>query len=85
MTRSFGLVDYEVQEAEYFLLEMQRFKSQTRLAAVQFCAPTFVSAARSIWKQAGGCLIETRFSRWLGKDLPRPPRLPPFAGPDDAS
>ena len=48
MTRSFGLVDYKVQEAEYFLLELRRLGKQINFAAVQFCASAFVSAARSI-------------------------------------
>jgi hypothetical protein len=48
MTRSFGLVDYKVQEAEYFLLELERLGKQINFAAVQFCVSAFVSAARSI-------------------------------------
>ena len=48
MTRSFGLVDYKVQEAEYFLLELRHLGKQIDFAAVQFCASAFVSAARSI-------------------------------------
>lgn len=48
MTRSFGLVDYKVQEAEYFLLELQRVCRSFNFGAVQFTASAFVSAARSI-------------------------------------
>lgn len=48
MARSFGLVDYKVQEAEYFLLELQRLGKEINFAAVQFCASAFVSAARSV-------------------------------------
>lgn len=48
MTRSFGLVDYKVQEAEYFLLELKRVGKRIDFSAVQFCASAFVSAARSV-------------------------------------
>lgn len=48
MARSFGLVDYKVQEAEYFLLQLQRVGEEINFAAVQFCASAFVSAARSV-------------------------------------
>lgn len=48
MTRSFGLVDYKVQEAEYFLLMMKRIGSEPDFGGMQFCASAFVSAARSI-------------------------------------
>lgn len=48
MTRSFGRVDYKVQEAEYFLLELRRLTQKWNIAAVQFCTSAFVSAARSI-------------------------------------
>jgi hypothetical protein len=48
MTRSFGLVDYKIQAAEYFLLELMRLGKQVNFAAAQFCASAFVSAARSI-------------------------------------
>jgi hypothetical protein len=47
MSRSFGLVDYKVQEAEYFLLMMDR-EGRKNFFGVQFCASAFVSAARSI-------------------------------------
>lgn len=46
--RSFGLVDYKVKEAEYFLLELQRVGRKRDLFAVQFCASAFTSAARSV-------------------------------------
>ena len=48
MTRSFGLVDYKVQEAEFFLLEVHRYGRKIDFRAVQFCVSAFVSAARSI-------------------------------------
>lgn len=48
MSRSFGLVDYKVQEAEYFLLLMTSRGKKTDFYGVQFCASAFVSAARSI-------------------------------------
>jgi hypothetical protein len=48
VTRSFGLVDYKVQETEFFLLEIHRYGRKIDYEAVQFCASAFVSAARSI-------------------------------------
>ncbi|OJW38485.1 MAG: hypothetical protein BGO50_12250 [Rhodanobacter sp. 67-28] len=48
MSRNFGLVDYKVQEAEFFLLEMRRVGKKLNFDAVQFHASAFVSAARSI-------------------------------------
>ncbi len=48
MTRSFGLVDYKVQEAEYFLLELRRVGKRADFSAVQFCTSAFVSVARSV-------------------------------------
>jgi len=48
MTRSFGLVDYKVLEAEYFLIELKRHGKKINFYGVQFCASAFVSAARSI-------------------------------------
>lgn len=48
MSRSFGLVDYKVQEAEFFLLELKRNARHTRFCEVQYCVSAFVSAARSI-------------------------------------
>lgn len=48
MPRSFGLVDYKVQEAEYFLLELKRLSQGFHFRDVQFVASAFVSAARSV-------------------------------------
>lgn len=48
MSRSFGIVDYKVQEAEYFLLMMERVGRKLDFRGVQHCASAFVSAARSI-------------------------------------
>lgn len=48
MARSFGLVDYKVQEAEFFLLETHRYGKKINYHAVQFCVSAFVSAARSV-------------------------------------
>ena len=48
MSRSFGLVDYKVQEAEYFLLELKRLGQGFHFGNVQFVASAFVSAARSV-------------------------------------
>lgn len=48
VTRSFGLVDYKIQEAEFFLLEVHRHGRMIEHGAVQFCVSAFVSAARSV-------------------------------------
>jgi hypothetical protein len=48
MARSFGIVDYKIQESECFLLELRRVSETFDFAAVQFCASAFVSAARSV-------------------------------------
>lgn len=48
MSRSFGLVDYKVQEAEYFLLELKRLGKGLKFRGIRFCASAFVSAARSV-------------------------------------
>lgn len=48
MARSFGLVDYKVKEAEFFLLEVHRHGKKINYQAVQFCVSAFVSAARSV-------------------------------------
>jgi hypothetical protein len=48
MSRSFGLVDYKVQEAEYFLGELKRLGEGFNFGNVQFVASAFVSAARSV-------------------------------------
>jgi hypothetical protein len=48
MSRSFGLVDYKVQEAEYFLLELKRLSQSFHFGNVQFVAAAFVSAVRSV-------------------------------------
>lgn len=48
MSRSFGLVDYKVLEAEYFLEKIQHFQRSPSLLEVQFVASAFTSATRSI-------------------------------------
>jgi hypothetical protein len=48
VTRHFGLVDYKVREAEFFLLEAHRHAKKINFGAVQFCVSAFVSSARSI-------------------------------------
>lgn len=48
MARSFGIVDYKVREAEFFLKEMRRLGDELNFGAVQFCASAFASASRSI-------------------------------------
>jgi len=68
MTRSFGLVDYKVQEAEYFLLELKRLGKKIEFAAVQFCASAFVSAARSITFAMQASLKDhPKFQPWYAK------------------
>lgn len=48
MSRSFGIVDFKVREAEYFLLELTRLSEQFAFEPVQFSASAFASATRSI-------------------------------------
>lgn len=48
MARSFGIVDYKVREAEYFLKEIRRRGSELNFEGVQFCASAFATASRSI-------------------------------------
>ena len=65
MARSFGLVDYKVQEAEYFLLELKRLGQGFNLGAIQFCASAFVSAARSItFAMQASLKGDARFDAW---------------------
>lgn len=47
-TRSFGLVDYKVREAEYFLAQLHGAARRTELMAVQYCTSAFAAAARSV-------------------------------------
>jgi hypothetical protein len=64
-TRSFGLVDYKVREAEYFLDEMKRVGRKFDFSAVQFCASAFVSAARSVTFAMQASLADhPRFEDW---------------------
>lgn len=68
MSRSFGLVDYKVQEAEFFLLEMKRLGRRINFTAIQFCASAFVSAARSITFAMQASLKDHhRFEPWYAK------------------
>lgn len=65
MSRSFGLVDYKVQEAEYFLLELKRLGQGFNLGAIQFCASAFVSAARSVtFAMQSSLKGNARFDAW---------------------
>jgi hypothetical protein len=48
MSRSFGLVEYKVLEAEYFLKQLHEEGKKLNFSAVQYCASAFVSATRSI-------------------------------------
>lgn len=64
-TRSFGLVDYKVREAEYFLDELKRVGKKLDFRAVQFCASAFVSAARSVTFAMQASLADhPRFAEW---------------------
>lgn len=67
MARSFGLVDYKVLEAEYFLEQIQQFRRKPSLFEIQFVASAFASATRSITfamqsALAGSCGFES----WYG-------------------
>lgn len=65
MTRSFGLVDYKIQEAEYFLLELRKRGKIINFSAVQFCASAFVSAARSVtFAMQASLKGQPRFEPW---------------------
>lgn len=65
MSRSFGLVDYKVQEAEFFLIELQRYGRNLDYWAVQFCTSAFVSAARSItFAMQASLSDQPEFSNW---------------------
>lgn len=67
MNRSFGLVDYKVQEAEYFLLELKRNAKRISFYEVQFCASAFVSAARSItFAMQASLKGHPEFEPWYG-------------------
>jgi hypothetical protein len=68
VARSFGLVDYKVQETEYFLLELKRLGREINFAAVQFCASAFVSAARSItFAMQASLKGHSKFEHWYKK------------------
>jgi hypothetical protein len=56
VSRSFGIVDYKVQEAEYFLLMMKQVGRKIDFGGVQYCASAFTSAARSITFAMQACL-----------------------------
>jgi hypothetical protein len=65
MTRHFGLVDYKVQEAEFFLLETHRHANKLSFLNVQFCTAAFVSSARSITFAMQSCLNGNhQFDAW---------------------
>ena len=68
MSRSFGLVDYKVQEAEYFLLELKRLGKGLEFHGIQFCASAFVSAARSVtFAMQASLKGNDRFDAWYAK------------------
>lgn len=65
MTRSFGLVDYKVLEAEHFLLQMQALGPRMDFLGMQFRVSAFVSAARSItFTMQASLKGEPKFERW---------------------
>jgi hypothetical protein len=73
VSRSFGLVDYKVSEAEYFLLMLKRAAEELDFAGVQFCASAFVSATRSVTFAMQSALKGVPvFDDWYG---PRQARL----------
>lgn len=68
MTRSFGLVDYKVQEAEFFMLELERVSEEMNFRGVQFCASAFAAAARSVTFAMQASLNgHPQFKEWYGK------------------
>lgn len=65
MARSFGLVDYKVQEAEFFLEEVHRRHSKKNFKEVQFGVSAFVSAARSVtFAMQASLKGEPEFDAW---------------------
>ena len=70
MSRSFGLVDYKVLEAEFFLNELNRISKlgeNFNVSGVQFCASAFVSASRSItFAMQASLKNQSEFDDWYG-------------------
>lgn len=65
MARSFGLVDYKVQEAEYFLRQLHEKSKSFNFGDIQFTTSAFVSAARSItFAMQGSLKGNTKFDDW---------------------
>lgn len=65
MARSFGLVDYKTQEAEFFLLQLAEAGKGFNFQEVQFCSSAFASAARSITFAMQSCLKgNLEFDNW---------------------
>ena len=65
MARSFGLVEYKIQEAEYFLLELREKSSSFNFGAIQFTTSAFVSAARSVtFAMQGSLKNDPKFEPW---------------------
>lgn len=58
MPRSFGLVDYKVLEAEYFLGQLEKEGNKYDFWAVQYNASAFASAARSVTFAMQSCLSD---------------------------
>ncbi|MGL4576838.1 MAG: hypothetical protein ACRCV9_18775 [Burkholderiaceae bacterium] len=65
MSRSFGLVEYKVQEAEYFLDELTAKGQTFDLGPIQFLASAFTSATRSVtFAMQASLKGVTEFDRW---------------------
>jgi len=65
MARSFGLVEYKIQEAEYFLLQLRENSGTFNFGAIQFTTSAFVSAARSVtFAMQGSLKGDPKFELW---------------------
>lgn len=68
MARSFGLVDYKVKEAEYFLNLMIDGSDEIYFTGIQFCASAFAAATRSITFAMQASLKNVpRFDSWYSE------------------
>jgi hypothetical protein len=66
MARSFGLVDYKVQEAEYFLRQLR--EKSFNFGDIQFTTSAFVSAARSVtFAMQGSLKGNAKFDDWYAE------------------
>jgi hypothetical protein len=68
MARSFGLVDYKVQEADFFLMQLRAQSKSCNFGAIQFTTSAFVSAARSItFAMQGSLKGNAPFDNWYAQ------------------